>query len=251
MNKLISRRGFIIGGASAGGLLLAGAGAKVAGPAFDALYRSGEMLTLATHRALLSVTGQPLAREFDASDVSRVFPAIGTVMPEDEDYQRQLAGNFADWRFTVDGLVTRPLSLSLADLKQMPARTQITSHSCERGWTAIAQWSGVQLARVLALAEPLANARYAVFYCVDGWYDSYRLDAFEALHPQTILAYGMNGGDLPVQHGAPVRLRVERQLGWKSLKFVNRVQLVDRVDDIGEGTGSFVADFGFQWYGGI
>lgn len=249
MSKLISRRALMIGGATAGGIALAGAGATALAPAFDGLYRAGEALTLASHRLLLA--GNPLAREFGIADISRSFPVIGTALPEDEQYLRQLARGFADWRLAIDGLVAHRLSLSLTDLKQMPARTQITAHSCERGWTAIAQWTGVQLARVLSLAAPLPEARYAVVYCVDGWYDSYRLDTFEALHPQTILAYGMNGADLPVRHGAPVRLRVERQLGWKSVKFVSRVQLVDRLDRIGEGKGSFVADFGFQWYGGI
>lgn len=249
MSRLISRRALLIGGASAGGLLLAGAGARILAPSFDGLYRAGETLTLASHRLLLA--SNPLAREFSAADISKTFPVIGTAMPEDANYQRLLAGAFADWRLTIDGLAAHPMSLSLADLRQMPSRTQITAHSCERGWTAIAQWTGVQLSRVLDLVKPSPAARYVVIHCVDGWYDSYRLDAFEAMHPQTILAYGMNGRELPVQHGAPVRLRVERQLGWKSLKFVHRLQLVERIDHVGEGTGSFVADFGFQWYGGI
>lgn len=248
MSRKISRRA-LIGGASAGGLLLAGAGTKILAGSFGGLYRAGEALTLASHRLLLA--HNPLAREFSPSEISKTFPTIGTAMPEDKNYQRLLASGFTDWRLTIDGLVAHRMSLSLADLKQMPARTQITAHSCERGWTAIAQWTGVQLSRVLDLVKPLPAARYVVIYCVDDWYDSYRLDAFEALHPQTILAYGMNGRELPVQHGAPVRLRVERQLGWKSLKFIHRLQLVDRLDGIGEGTGSFVADFGFQWYGGI
>lgn len=172
-------------------------------------------------------------------------------MPEDEEYQRLRIGGFAHWRLTIGGLVTRNVSLSLAQLRGMPARSQITAHSCERGWTAIAQWTGPPLAHVLALAGPLPDARYVAVHCVDGWYDCYRLDAFEALHPQTILAYGMNGRDLPIRHGAPVRLRVERQLGWKSLKFVRHLQLIQRLDQVGRGTGSYVADVGFQWYGGI
>lgn len=249
MNRKISRRALLAGGAATGGLLAAGTAVAIG---FNSLYRTGEALTLASHRLLLASTGQPLAREFDVDDISPNFPVVGTSMPEVENYQLQLAGGFSEWRLAIDGLVRRPTSLSLAELKLMPVRTQITAHSCERGWTAIAQWTGVQLSYLLNLVEPVATARYVVIYCVDGWYDSYRLDAFEALHPQTILAYGMNGRDMPTAHGAPVRLRVERQLGWKSLKFVNRIQLVDRLDQIGDGKGSFVADeYEFQWYGGI
>lgn len=249
MSRLPTRRAVLIGGASLGGLLLARGAADVLGPTFDRLYRVGEALSRKSHRLLLA--RQPLAREFGVDDISGTFPVIGTAMPEGEHYRRLLDGRFADWRLTIDGLVDHPMVLSLADLQHMPARTQITAHSCERGWTAIAEWTGVQLSRVLELAEPRPEARWVVIHCEDGWWDSYRLDAFEALHPQTILAYGMNGSALPVPHGAPLRLRVERQLGWKSLKFVNRVQLVDDYRRIGEGKGSLVAEWGFQWYGGI
>ena len=131
----------------------------------------------------------------------------------------------------------------------LPARTQITLHACEQGWSAIGQWTGVPLAQVLAAAGMRPEARYVVIRTVDGWWDSY--DLFDALHPQTILAYGMNGGDLPVAHGAPVRLRVERQLGYKSLKYLASIEAVARVDGIGHGRGSMVAGLGFSWYGGI
>lgn len=251
MKKTWTRRAIVAGGVSAGGVLLATIGSKVAGPVMSTLYRAGESASLAAHRVLLDVTGQPLAREFTRADISATFPAIGTTMPEDETYRRHLERNFSTWRLRVDGLVSKPLSLSVNELRSMPSRTQITAHSCERGWTAIAEWTGVQLARVLELAGPHREAKYVVIHCTDGWYDSYRLDEFEALHPQTILAWGMNGGDLPVRHGAPIRLRIERQLGWKSVKFVERLQLVRDFGAIGSGTGSYVADFGFQWYGGI
>lgn len=246
MHGKISRRALLVGGAAAGGVIL---GTKLLAPSMNGLYRAGEALTITSHRLLLA--GNPLAREFSVADISKNFPVIGTAMPESESYQRLLSDGFADWRLTVDGMVAKPLSLSLDDLRRMPSRTQITAHSCERGWTAIAQWTGVQLSHVLGLARPLSTARYVVVYCEDGWYDSYRVDEFEALHPQTLLAYGMNGRDLPVPHGGPVRLRIERQLGWKSVKFINRLQLVEGFEHIGEGTGSYVADFGFQWYGGI
>lgn len=244
--RKISRRTVLIGGASAGGVLLAGAGTKYS----NELFRVGEDLSRATHRLLLR--GNPLAREFTTRDISKNFPAIGTTMPESELYQRLLRGRFVDWRLSVGGLVDKPMSFSLADLQRMPARSQITAHSCERGWTAIAQWTGVQLSRVLDLVKPRPNARWVAVHCADGWWDSYSLDQFEALHEQTLLAYGMNGADLPVQHGAPVRLRVERQLGWKSLKYVDRIELVEDYRRLGYGKGSLVADeYDFQWYGGI
>ena len=242
----ISRRKLIIGGASAGGIVLAGIAIRYS----HELYRVGEDLSRVTHRLLLR--NNPLAREFTARDISRNFPAIGTTMPESETYQRLLHGRFLDWRLPVGGLVDKSMSFSLADLQAMPARTQITAHSCERGWTAIAEWTGVQLSRVLELVKPQPKARWVAIHCADGWWDSYSLDQFEALHPQTLLTYGMNGRDLPVQHGAPVRLRVERQLGWKSLKYVDRIELVEDYRQLGYGKGSLVADeYGFQWYGGI
>jgi DMSO/TMAO reductase YedYZ molybdopterin-dependent catalytic subunit len=242
----ISRRKLIVGGVSAGGILLAGTATKYS----NELYRVGEDFSRATHRLLLRKN--PLAREFTTREISKNFPPIGTTLPEGDIYQRLLHGRFADWRLPVGGLVDKPLSFSLADLQALPARTQITAHSCERGWTAIAQWTGVQLSRVLELVKPQSKARWVAIHCADGWWDSYSLDHFEALHPQTILAYGMNGKDLPVQHGAPVRLRVERQLGWKSLKFVDRIELVEDYRRLGDGKGSLVADeYDFQWYGGI
>lgn len=242
----ISRRNLIIGGVSAGGILLAGTATKYS----NELYRVGEDLSRVTHRLLLR--NNPLAREFTTRDISKNFPAIGTTNPESEEYQRLLHGRFVDWRLSVGGLVDQPRSFSVADLQAMPARTQITAHSCERGWTAIAQWTGVQLSRVLELVKPQPKARWVAIHCADGWWDSYSLDQFEALHPQTMLTYGMNGGDLPVQHGAPVRLRIERQLGWKSLKFVDRIELVEDYRQVGWGKGSLVADeYNFQWYGGV
>jgi len=192
---------------------------------------------------------QPLVREFGPEAISAVFPTINTTDPDDPAYRRSKAAGFSDWRLPVTGLVARPGAFSLAELKAMPARTQITLHSCEQGWSAIGQWTGVPLAQVLAAAGMRPEARYVVIRTVDGWWDSY--DLFDALHPQTILAYGMNGADLPVAHGAPVRLRVERQLGYKSLKYLSSIEAVDRVDGIGHGRGSMVAGLGFSWYAGI
>src|SRR5262249_44262689 len=155
-----------------------------------------------------------LAREFSRSDISKAIPVNGPP-PEDETYQRLLANDFADWRLKVDGMVARPSSFSLADLKRFPLRSQITHQACEEGWSFIAEWSGVQLSYVLNLVGMHSQAKYVVFFVFDKWWDS--LDMGDAWHPQTLLAYGMNGQDLPAPHGAPVRLRVPRQLGYKSL----------------------------------
>jgi DMSO/TMAO reductase YedYZ molybdopterin-dependent catalytic subunit len=145
--------------------------------------------------------------------------------------------------------VERPTAFTLAELRAMPARTQITLHACEQGWSAIGGWTGVPLSHVLASVGLKPEARFIVIRTVDGWWDTY--DLFDALHPQTILAYGMNGRDLPVAHGAPVRLRVERQLGYKSLKYLASIEATDRVDGLGQGRGSMVSELGFSWYAGI
>jgi DMSO/TMAO reductase YedYZ molybdopterin-dependent catalytic subunit len=149
----------------------------------------------------------------------------------------------------VEGLVSKPAELSLETLKRFPSRTQVTQHNCEQGWSAIAEWAGVSLGRVLKEVGMLPQARYIVFHTVDGWWDS--LDMFDALHPQTLLAYGMNGRELPVAHGAPVRLRVERQLGYKCLKYISRIDVTDRLDDVEDGTGAVGAPYGYSWYAGI
>jgi DMSO/TMAO reductase YedYZ molybdopterin-dependent catalytic subunit len=149
----------------------------------------------------------------------------------------------------VAGLVAHPAKFSVDDLRRLPSRTQVTQHNCEQGWSAIAEWTGVPLGRILQEAGMLPEARYVVFHTVDGWWDS--LDMLDALHPQTLLAYGMNGGALPVAHGAPVRLRVERQLGYKSLKYLSSVDVTDRLDNIEDGTGAVGAAHGYSWYAGI
>jgi DMSO/TMAO reductase YedYZ molybdopterin-dependent catalytic subunit len=168
-----------------------------------------------------------------------------------------VANGFADWRLTVTGLVQKPLSLSLAQLKALPARTQITRHDCVEGWSAIAQWTGVQLGGILHAAALQPTARYIVFRCADDlggdgagfYYES--IDLFDAFHPQTILAHTMNGAPLDVPHGAPIRLRVERQLGYKQAKYVNAIEVVDRLNLIGGGHGGFWEDRGYEWYAGI
>jgi DMSO/TMAO reductase YedYZ molybdopterin-dependent catalytic subunit len=226
--RLITRRRDIITGlASAGGLMLTRY-SKDLPPTYGNLLRMGDTLTYAAHRALLP--RQSLVREYSPKDITS-FPATGTTNPgvsqesaRGEAYRRLQSGAFGDWRVSVEGRVARPRTFSLAELKQLPSRTQITRHTCEEGWSAIAQWTGVPLSLVLDAAGILPTARFVVLYAYDDWIDS--LDLLDALHPQTILAYGMNGRNLPVPHGAPVRLRVERQLGQKSTKYLQRIVLV-------------------------
>ena len=244
----LSRRGLILGGSALGaGSLLGGCDILDGGPGRGGLYGLSDTLTFATQRFLLR--DQPLVREFGPEAISAVFPTINTTDPDNPDYQRSKALGFSDWKLPVSGLVARPAAFSLAELKAMPARTQITLHSCEQGWSAIGGWTGVPLAHLLTHVGLKPEARFVVVRSVDGWWDSY--DLFDALHPQTILAYGMNGGALPVAHGAPVRLRVERQLGYKSLKYISAIEAVERVDRLGKGRGSMVAELGFPWYAGI
>ena len=245
----ISRRKLILSASALGaaGLLTGCDILGDGGPARGGLYGLSDKLSFAVQRFLLR--HQPLAREFAPEAISSVFPTINTTDPDDPGYRRSKATGFSDWRLPVRGLVERPGAHSLADLKGMPARTQITLHACEQGWSAIAGWTGVPLAHVLNLAGLRPEARFILIRTVDGWWDTY--DLFDALHPQTILAYGMNGGALPIAHGAPVRLRVERQLGYKSLKYLASIEAVARVDGLGQGRGSMLSDLGFSWYGGI
>ena len=247
---LITRRGAILAGlASAGGLVLARF-PKDLPPTYGNLLRMGDTFTYGVHRALLP--GQALAKEYGLHDVTS-FPATGTTDPAvtvkseiGEAYRRLQSGAFADWRLPVEGSVARPRAFSLAELKQLPSRTQITRHTCEEGWTAIGQWTGVPLGLVLEAAGILPAARFVVFHSYDDWVDS--IDLLDALHPQTILAYGMNGRDLPIPHGAPVRLRVERQIGYKSMKYLKRIVVTDTFDDGGK-KGNI--QNGWAWYNGI
>lgn len=249
-NELISRRQALITSlASVGGLLLTGCTKKLP-PTYGNILRMGDTLTYAAHQALLP--GESLAKEYSHKDISS-FPATGTTNPGDpnnpnasEPYRNVQRSNFADWRLSVEGLVARPGSYSLADLKRLPSRTQITRHVCEEGWCAIAEWTGVPLSRVLDAAGLLPTARFVCFYSYDDWADS--LDMFDALHPQTLLAYGMNGRDLTIPHGAPVRLRVERQLGYKSMKYLQRIVVKSDFDDGGK-QGNI--QNGWAWYVGI
>ncbi len=243
--RILTRREAIgTGLAVLGGLVLPGC-SKPVPPTYGKILRMGDVLTYKAQRALLP--GQSLAKEYDYRDISS-FPAIGTVNPADssksyysEEFDRLQSGGFAEWRLSVEGSVTKPGVYSVADIQQFPSRKQITRHTCEEGWTAIAQWTGAPLGLILQNAGIKPTARFVNFYCYDGWFDS--IDMLDAFHPQTLLAYGMNGKDLPIPHGGPVRLRVERQIGYKSLKFLQRVVVTDEfLDEI---------DQDWAWYVGI
>ena len=247
---LLSRRGLIGGLASTGGLLLAGCSDQQP-PTYGNILRMGDNLTYNIQRTLLSPTA--LVREFDRSQVTSML-AIGTYDPAradgglydpegGRDYAILRNGGFEDWRLSIEGQVDRPGSYALADLKRMKRRTQVTRHMCEEGWSAIAEWTGVPLRAVLEAAGIRPSARFVEFHTFDQTAES--LDMVDALHPQTILAYGMNGGDLPIGHGAPLRLRVERQIGYKSVKFLRRIVVTDTFRDLGDIRG------GWAWYNGI
>ncbi|WP_431104674.1 molybdopterin-binding protein [Roseateles noduli] len=256
MNQFSRRR--FLGGAIAGvgTVALAGCDRVIQDAGVDRVLRSTERLTMQAQRALQR---ERLAAEFTEADLSPVFRANGTRMPDSDEYARLLEGKFSDWRLRVDGLVQQPLSLSLADLMSLPSRTQITRHDCVEGWSAIAKWQGVQLSRVLAAAGLAPGARYVVFHCADEleqtldgsgrYYES--IDLFDAWHPQTLLAYAMNNRPLPVEHGAPLRLRVERQLGYKHAKYLMRLEVVAGFDRLWGGKGGYWEDRGYEWYAGI
>jgi DMSO/TMAO reductase YedYZ molybdopterin-dependent catalytic subunit len=251
-----SRRGFLARAAvGASTLLLAGCYDLSQKPWVLNLLGGVEGLTRRAQR--LFAGGHALAPEFSKADIAPSFRANGTLRPGTVEYARHAANGFRDWRVTVDGLVERPLSLSPDDLRRFPSRTQITRHDCVEGWSCIGEWKGVQLARVLAMAGVKPTARYVMFHCADPmgdtddtlYYES--LDLLEATHPQTLLAYELNGTPLPVQNGAPVRLRAERQLGYKMAKYIVRIVLVDDFRGVRGGKGGYWEDQGYAWYAGI
>jgi DMSO/TMAO reductase YedYZ molybdopterin-dependent catalytic subunit len=241
------------GSAAFGGLLIGGCDRLSQSPSFHRVLSSAEQLTYRAQRLLV---GQSLAREFTQSDLSPIFRSNGTSRPGSALYSRLLENDFADWRLIVEGSVNRPLALSLDALRAMPSRTQITRHDCVEGWSAIGQWTGIPLGHVLKQAQLATEARFIVLYCADelerndGGYDE-SIDLVDAFHPQTLLAYELNGRPLPVQNGAPLRLRVERQLGYKQAKYLMRIEAVTRLDDIGGGKGGYWEDRGYEWYAGI
>jgi DMSO/TMAO reductase YedYZ molybdopterin-dependent catalytic subunit len=252
MTKL-SRRKLITGGVAA----IAGASGLAAAaklvdhyqlipPDGGVLYGPGETLTYAAQRLL---TRHSLAREFTPSQISKT-PFANAVDQLGGQFKRLQEGGFADWRLTVDGMVVRPASFSLAEIKSGPRRTQITHLACEEGWSYIAEWIGVPLSHILGTVETLPQARYVIYRSIQPeWWES--IDMADALHPQTFLTYGMNGGELPVGFGGPLRLRVPRQLGYKSVKYITRLTVTDSLKPFGKGLGSSAPEAGYAWYAGI
>ena len=215
-------------------------------PDHGGVYGLGETLNYASHRLL---TGNSLAREFSHSQISE-RPLPNETAPLSEDFKRLQAGGFADWRLAVNGMVARPAFFSMAELKSFPSRSQITQVQCEEGWSYIAEWIGVPLAHVLNVVGASPQARYVVYFSLQpDWWDS--IDMAEALHPQTFLTYGMNGGELPVGNGGPLRMRVPRQLGYKSVKFITQLTVTDDLKKFGKGLGSASPEGGYAWYAGI
>ncbi len=251
--KDISRRRLMSTGvaaaAGASGLAAASKLAEAYGlvpPDHGGLYGPGETLTYAAQRLLARHSS---AREFPRAMISNP-PVANEFAPPGETYKQLQAGGFAGWRVAIDGLVSRPVSLSIGELKRFPPRGQITQLACEEGWTYIAEWIGAPLSHVLDSVGVLPQARYVVYFSIDpGWWDSIDMD--EARHPQTLLAYGMNGGDLPMGNGGPVRMRVPRQLGYKSVKFLTKLTLADNLKQFGKGLGSASPEGGYAWYAGI
>lgn len=250
----ITRRGLLRGAAvSAPALLLPGCDQLGASPTFrDLVLGTGEWLSYRVQRLL---GGQALAREFEPSEMSPTFRTNGNTQGSSEEWLRHAANGFTDWRLAVGGLVETPGEFSLADIRAMPTRSQITRHDCVEGWSAIGKWTGVPLAELLGRVRLKPEARYVVFRCADTfrgtpYFES--IDLVDSFHPQTILAWGMNDGDLPIGHGAPLRLRVERQLGYKQAKFVMAVEAVASLSEVGEGKGGFWEDLiDYDWYAGI
>lgn len=247
---MITRRNLIVG---AGGLALVGCDRLHQSASFRNGLRVFEGLNMEAQRAL--GLGQSLAREFDEADRSPFFRSNGTAFPDTPDYRRLAEGRFADWRLTVDGLVARPLSLTIGQVQAAPRRTQVTRHDCVEGWSAIGKWTGAVLGPILDAAGLRDDARYLVFHCMDRYgdrpyYES--IDLVDAYHPQTILAYGLNDAGLPIANGAPLRLRVERQLGYKHAKYIHRIEAVAALDAVYGGKGGLWEDVAdYEWYAGI
>ncbi|MBS0411828.1 MAG: molybdopterin-dependent oxidoreductase [Proteobacteria bacterium] len=254
-----SRRGWLkAAGASVLGMVLAGCDRIAENPKVLGVIDAAEGLNRRAQRLLAS--RRTLAPEFSRASISRDFRANGTTNPADDDYRALAEDGFAGWRLVVDGLVDHPLSLSLDQVRALPARTQVTRHDCVEGWSGIAEWKGARMTALLAAAGLKPTARYIVLHCADTfdagapegqrkYYES--LDLVDALHPQTILAYEMNGETLAIPHGAPLRLRAEKHLGYKQAKYVMRVEAVDSLDHIGAGKGGFWPDRGYERYAGI
>ncbi len=252
MSKISRRKFFTAGLAATAGVSGVAVAATLAQryglvpPDSGGIYGPGETLTYAAQRLL---TRHSLAREFPRSMISAT-PLANEMPPLNDAFKRLQSGGFRDWRLAVDGMVARPMSLSLSDLKSLPMRSQITEVVCEEGWSYIAEWIGTPLLDVLNAAGALPQARYVVYFSIDpDWWES--IDMADARHPQTLLTWAMNDGDLPVGFGGPLRLRVPRQLGYKSVKFITRLTVTDSLKRFGKGLGSAAPEGGYAWYAGI
>jgi len=251
-SKLSRRRLITTGIAAAAGVAGVGVAARLAQkyglvpPDHGGIYGLGETLTYASQRLL---TRHSFAREFSRSQISeRPFP--NEIEPLTDEFKRLQSGRFADWRVSINGMVARPATFSIDQLKTYPSHSQITMIQCEEGWSYIAEWIGVPLWQVLQAVEVLPQARYVVYFSIepDTWES---IDMADALHPQTFLTYGMNGGDLPVGHGGPLRLRVPRQVGYKNVKFITHLTVTDSMKGFGKGLGGASPEAGYAWYAGI
>ena len=254
----ISRRKILFGALQGTGILLLSGCENI----FNSLHQNKNVLAVlesvegVNRRLLRFLTGRNrLAQEFSEKDISRFFKPNGNPPPPTMEYLIDAMSGWPHWRLEVGGLVKNPANLSLEDIKAMLSRTQITRHDCVEGWSAIGKWKGVPLTEITKKVQPDPKARFVVFHCMDmdgegnNFYES--IDLYDANHPQTILAYEMNDRPLPVEHGAPLRLRVETQLGYKMAKYIRRIEFVENFKEIGRGKGGYWADQGYEWYAGI
>jgi DMSO/TMAO reductase YedYZ molybdopterin-dependent catalytic subunit len=252
MSDLPRRKLIVTGLAATAGVTGLGVVARLAQkyglvpPDHGGIYGLGETLNYASQRLL---TRHSLAREFPQSQISKP-PFANEIPPLNDAFKRLQAGEFADWRLTVDGMVDRPASFSLTQLRSYPSRSQITQLTCEEGWSYIAEWVGVPLSQLLDVVGIHPQAKYIVYFSIDpDWWDS--IDMADAMHPQTFLAYGLNGNELPVGNGGPLRMRVPRQLGYKNVKFITHLTVTDNMKGFGKGLGSASPEGGYAWYAGI
>jgi len=258
LNRKLSRRNLLIGGLQAASLVVLRGCEKM----FDSLSQNKNVQSLlelaenGSRRAQRLLTRRnKLAKEFEAKDISPKFRANGNPPPITMDYTTDAQNHWTRWRLEVSGLVKQPASFSLADLQAMPSRTQITRHDCVEGWSVIGKWKGVRLEEIINRVQPATDARYVVFRCMDtdsdglNYFES--IDMIDAVHPQTILAYELNDRPLPIDNGAPLRLRVENQLGYKHAKYIRALEFVSSLDKIGQGKGGYWEDQGYEWYAGI
>ena len=258
LNRKLSRRNLLIGGLQAASLVVLSGCEKM----FDTLSQNKNVQSLlelaenGSRRAQRLLTRRnKLAKEFEAKDISPKFRANGNPPPITMDYTADAQNHWTRWRLEVSGLVKQPASFSLADLQAMPSRTQITRHDCVEGWSVIGKWKGVRLEEIINRVQPDTNAKYVVFRCMDtdsdgvNYFES--IDMIDAVHPQTILAYELNDQPLPIDNGAPLRLRVENQLGYKHAKYIRALEFVSSLDKVGQGKGGYWEDQGYEWYAGI